>query len=242
MKGLLFIGTVLSCLFYHPQPTLPVPSTTTIASSPMQLIYVYDALCGWCYGFSPVIEAFAERHQAEFTVQVVSGGMVLGERIGPIGEVAPYISWAYKDVEKATGVTFGQHFLEHTLKEGSAIFTSEPAAKALAAFRQQLPKQSLAFAARLQKAIYYEGTPPLEWAAYGQMAAEFGLEANAFVAALSTPEIEEAAKQDFALANKLGVQGFPTVFLKKDNQLYKLGSGYMPLETLEANYQQVLQQ
>ncbi len=48
------------------------------ASSTMKLIYVYDALCGWCYGFSPVITDFSARHASEFAVEVVSGGMVLG--------------------------------------------------------------------------------------------------------------------------------------------------------------------
>ncbi len=31
----------------------------------MDLVYVYDALCGWCYGFAPVIKAFAERYAEE---------------------------------------------------------------------------------------------------------------------------------------------------------------------------------
>jgi putative protein-disulfide isomerase len=212
------------------------------ASSTMKLIYVYDALCGWCYGFSPVITDFSARHASEFAVEVVSGGMVLGERIGPIGEVAPYISWAYKDVEKATGVQFGTAFLAHTLKEGSAIFTSEPAALAMAAFRTHLPQQSLAFAARLQKAIYSEGIPPLRWEAYGDMAAEFGLDARAFVQQLKNSETKRAAQADFLRSNQLGVQGFPTVFLERDGQLYQLSSGYVSLENLEQQYQTALKQ
>lgn len=58
----------------------------------MKLIYVYDALCGWCYGFSPIIKQFYKKHKNHFdSIQVVSGGMIRGERIGAIGEVAPYI-------------------------------------------------------------------------------------------------------------------------------------------------------
>lgn len=233
------MGVLLLLIFMTNSSFFPSTSSTP---STVKLIYVYDALCGWCYGFSPVMEKFAQQHQKELEVQVVSGGMVTGDRVGPIGEVAPYISWAYKDVEKATGVTFGKDFLEGTLKDGQAIFTSLPAALALAVFRTQLPEQSLAFAARLQKAIYWEGTPPLDWEAYGKMAEEFGLEAAPFVAALQEKSSQEAAEQDFALSQALGVQGFPTVFLEKEGQLYQLGSGYMDLEMLEARFQMALKQ
>ena len=72
------------------------------------IIYVYDALCGWCYGFSPVIKQVFEKYQAQFDFEVISGGMILGERQGPIGEVAAYIKGAYKTVEDTTGVKFGE--------------------------------------------------------------------------------------------------------------------------------------
>jgi putative protein-disulfide isomerase len=40
------------------------------------LYYVYDPLCGWCYGFSPVINQLKESMQDEFTIEVISGVMV----------------------------------------------------------------------------------------------------------------------------------------------------------------------
>jgi putative protein-disulfide isomerase len=60
----------------------------------MKMLYFYDALCGWCYGFSPVMQKTAEVYQDQFEFQVVSGGMISGSRIGPIGTVAPYIKTA----------------------------------------------------------------------------------------------------------------------------------------------------
>ncbi|NJL75411.1 MAG: hypothetical protein HC892_10655 [Saprospiraceae bacterium] len=88
----------------------------------MKIIYVYDALCGWCYGFSPTMQEFHNKYQSELDFEVISGGMVTKDRIGPIGEVASYISWAYKEVERTTGVQFGTSFLQGVLKDGKAIF------------------------------------------------------------------------------------------------------------------------
>jgi len=86
--------------------------------------------------------------------------MVTGNLVGSIGEVALYIAWAYKDVERSTDVKFGEAFLGHTLKSGKAIFSSVPPSIALTVFKSYKPAESVAFAARLQKAIYFEGIEP----------------------------------------------------------------------------------
>ena len=99
------------------------------------LLYVYDPLCGWCYGFSPVMQRLHETFHEQIQFEVLSGGMVLGDRAGPIGQVAPYISWAYKHVEERCGVKFGADFLEGVLKPGTAIFSSEKPCTALTVFK-----------------------------------------------------------------------------------------------------------
>lgn len=207
----------------------------------MKLIYVYDALCGWCYGFSPVITEFHQNHQEELDFEVISGGMITGGRIGPIGEVAGYISQAYKDVERATGVTFGKGFLEDIMEEGSAIFTSIPPAVALTVFKQHRPGQAVDFAARLQKAIYYDGIKPADYEAYGKLAAEFGLDASHFITEMKNNDNLRLAREEFERASGFGVTGFPTVLLQQNGKTTVLGRGYIPLSRLEAAYQQATQ-
>jgi putative protein-disulfide isomerase len=202
----------------------------------MKLLYVYDALCGWCYGFSPVIEQFAHAHKDEIVVEVISGGMVIGDRIGPIGEVAPYIAWAYKDVERATGVVFGKHFLDVTLKNGTATFSSVPPAVAMSVFKELLPEKQLAFAARLQKAVYYDGIEPENTPIYGQLAAEFGLDSAQFAAKMMEPKYLALAEKDFALTQELQVSGFPTVFLTVGGNAVKIASGAVGLGELEKRW------
>ncbi|MEM6261044.1 MAG: DsbA family protein [Bacteroidota bacterium] len=208
----------------------------------MKVLYVYDALCGWCYGFSSTFSQFHEKYQNEVAFEVISGGMVTGDRIGPIGEVAPYISWAYKDVEKATGITFGADFLEKTLKEGTAIFTSIPPGIALSVMKVEKPEVQVAFAARLQRAIYFDGMEPKNWEAYGPLASEFGVEGEAFVEKMKEVKFLEAAQREFAMSSQLGVTGFPTIFLVWENKAVPIARGAVSYEVLEQNYQQAKQQ
>lgn len=203
-----------------------------------KLIYVYDPLCGWCYGFSTVIKQFTTEFAHDFDVEVISGGMITGDRIGPIGEVAGYISWAYKDVEKATGVKFGENFLQGTLKTGKAIFTSIPPSVALSVFKTYKPKEALAFATRLQKAIYYDGIEPENLAAYGEIAKEFGINPLDFVSKMKEDKYLETTKQEFSMASVMGVDGFPTVFIEKNGKRMVLTRGYVNYSVLKRSYQE----
>jgi putative protein-disulfide isomerase len=208
----------------------------------MKLIYVYDALCGWCYGFKPTMQQFAANHASDLEVEVISGGMITGSRIGPIGEVAPYISWAYKEVEKATGVKFGDGFLNNILANGKAVFTSIPPAQALCAFKNMNGNNTLAFAARLQKAIYYDGLEPLNIAGYGKLAKEFNLDSTRFVQLMQEEITAQQVQLEFNKATSYGVTGFPTVFILANNKMYKLTEGYTNLENLEKSFNTIKKQ
>ena len=204
------------------------------------IVYIYDALCGWCYGFSPVMQQLQHTYADRFDFRVISGGMITGERIGPIGEVAPYIKWAYKEVEEKCGVKFGEGFLRGVLEEGSTVFTSIPPAIAMAVFESYQPRQTVAFASALQRAIYYDGIDPNAFSAYGPHAAEFGIDADEFVAKMGAPGFLEAAQRDFQTAAQIGVSGFPTLFLYDGRQWHLLARGYAPYMGIRRRVDKIL--
>ena len=63
---------------------------------PPVVIYCYDAYCGWCYGFSPVIKQIAEEYKDQFDIEVLSGGMIITDKPKHISVTAGYIQKAYK--------------------------------------------------------------------------------------------------------------------------------------------------
>jgi putative protein-disulfide isomerase len=208
-----------------------------------KLIYVYDALCGWCYGFSPVISKIHEEYKDSLEFEVISGGMILGDRIGPIGEVASYIKNAYKDVENRTGVKFGEGFLKDILEDGKVIFTSIPAANALSAFKEFIPEKAVEFAHSLQTAIYSDGIAPANESAYPPLVQKFGISSDEFATKMNSQEIAEKARLDFALSSQLQVNGFPTVFYTKDSsEFFVIARGYTEYDTLKERLDKVIEE
>ena len=205
------------------------------------IIYAYDALCGWCYGFSPVIRQFWEAEKERVKFMVLSGGMIRGERAGPIGEVAGYIKTAYKTVEERADVQFGTAFLENVLEEGSTYFSSLRPAIAMVVLRQHQPELVIPFAADLQRAIYFDGIAPDDPTAYVPYAIQYGLDPDEFLQQMNDPRYQALAEEDFALTERFGVRGFPTVMYFTPQRRYILANGYVELDHLQAQLQRARQ-
>lgn len=200
-----------------------------------KLIYIYDALCGWCYGFSPVMQRIHEKYAGRLEFEVLSGGMIMGLRAGPIGEVAPYIAKAYPDVENATGIRFGEPFLQNILAPGTAIFSSEMPGIALTVFRKHRPEQVVEFAHMLQNALYADGIELSVLENYIPLVEPFGLSGTDFIREMQSEESRYETLMEFQTVANWGVNGFPTVLLKPehDDQYYMIARGYTPFERLE---------
>lgn len=198
-----------------------------------EIVYVYDPLCGWCYGFSPVITQVKEKYGSSLDFMVLTGGMVVGDKAGPIGKVAAYIKNAYKAVEASTGVVFGERFLKDVLEKGDAHFSSEPAARALAVFRMQKLADALSYAAKLQKAIYYEGVHPDDLKRFAAIAGEFGLDPEIFEKQCLSAEVTQIIENEFQMVASMGVRAYPYLMLRKGDSLEPLTQGYCSFEKLE---------
>ncbi len=204
-----------------------------------KIIYVYDALCSWCYGFSPVIQSFYDQYNSQFDFEILSGGMVLEDKI--LGANQSEInSSLYKNIETLTGTQFGIAFLNH-FENGSVVFNSEKPSIALSIIKSILPDKAFQFAHDLQKSIYYDGKSPIEYDIYRYLAVNFGIDPDEFIAKMNLPEFIDAAHYDFALGKQLKVEGYPAVLLQaNESMFYLIAKGYTDFETLELRLKNVL--
>ncbi len=209
------------------------------------LIYCYDAYCGWCYGFSPVIKRIAEEYKSRLHTEVLSGGMVLPETPVHISATAGYIKDAYKTVEEYTGIQFGADYLWHINNpEQSDWFpSSEMPAIAMCIFKELHPERQADFASDLQFALHYEGRDLTDKEAYRHLLEKYSLDPDDFYAKLSSGEYKEKAYYEFQLCKQLQVTGFPQVLLQEsDSKFHLLAKGYTDYETLKRRVELVLEQ
>lgn len=207
------------------------------------LIYCYDAYCGWCYGFSPVIKKIAADYQDKIDVDVLSGGMILPENPIHISATAGYILEAYKRVEEMTGVTFGEDYLWHLRNTDDSDWypNSEKPAIALCVFKELYPEKAVEFAADLQYALHYEGRDLTDDEAYRHLLEKYSIQAELFYDRLKSEEYKDKAKHEFSLVQQLQVSGFPAVLLQTaELKFHLLARGYTDYDTLKERIDAVL--
>lgn len=193
--------------------------------------YIFDVLCSWCYGFSANMHQFYEDHKDEIDFRVMSGGMVLGQNEGPIGDLPKEIQESFKRVEEMSGRKFGDPFFE-MLAKGDALLSSLPGALALASFRTYQPDNAIAFAKRMQEAIYQEGLPPAEAKTFGHCAEDFGMNATDFMKLMVDKDRLELVRTEFEVVKKWGISGFPAVVYQEKDKAFLIARGYTGLDQL----------
>jgi putative protein-disulfide isomerase len=198
------------------------------------LITVFDPLCGWCYGFGPVLTELESRYAGRLNFDIFCGGMITGARIGPLAHMASFISQAYKAVEEYSGVRFGEAFLGHTLREGKATFSSLEPSKVLTVYRALRKTGYIRFSHEIQKLIYFDGIDPVDYKAYLPLFQREGLDAAAVMPLLQSADVEQETIREFGLAQRWGITGFPSCVMQlPDGKAIRISHGYEPLARLE---------
>jgi putative protein-disulfide isomerase len=193
-----------------------------------ELIYVGDPMCSWCYGFGPVIEHLDARFT--FPTRLIIGGL----RPGPAAEVLDdrlhrFLQHHWEEIGERTGQPFDLTGLD---RDNWTYDTMVPDMAAVT-MRELSPDAALPFFARLQRAFYAEAADVTDPDVYPQLLEGFNVDADRFIDALASLEMQQATHGDFAKARALGADGFPTTFLRTGDDIHLVARGYAPYETLE---------
>lgn len=197
-----------------------------------KIIYVFDPMCGWCFGFGKVMGEFHQAYKDSFEFDIVSGGMVVGDREGPIGDFADYILGAYKRVEEYSGMYYGQAYLDQ-LKTKTLWTSSVKPAIAIETFKSFNTKDVLAFAHEVQKAYFVDGKDLRDETVYLQLIKPYGINEKDFLTKLTSEEMRKQTNDWFQTTSNWGVTGYPMVILVRKGKYYAIAKGFTDLETLK---------
>lgn len=172
-----------------------------------RLIYFADPMCSWCYGFSPVIQQIRENFGRALPIQLVMGGLRPGTDTPTTDAAKAELKTHWGHVHEATGLPFDGAVLD---REGF-LYDTDPAARAVVRVRREDGEKALAFLRRLHHAFYAEGQNVTDPQVLADLAAEFGVDRQAFLADFDTDDLKHETWNDYAIAQKAGVTGFPTL-------------------------------
>ena len=191
-----------------------------VSQRPATLHYIYDPMCGWCYGAAPLVGAVASLPGLELKLH--GGGMFAGSarrRVTP--ELQAYVAPHDRRIAELSGQPFGKAYSEGLLKDLDAVLDSGPPITAVLAAQQLSGVQAgLAMLSRVQRAHYVEGRRVAEAKVLHALAEDLGLPAESFAqvfTALSDGATQDHLAESGRLMQQARVQGFPSLLLTQAN-------------------------
>lgn len=175
------------------------------------LHYIYDPLCGWCYGAEPLVTAATTVDG--LALRLHAGGLWPEPTRLP-DEMRRYIQQADARVGQMSGQPYGEAYLRGLLFDPDLVLESRPVVAAVLAAQVQDPAKALPMLRGIQHAHYEQGKHVVRAETLREIAAGIGLDLAAFDSALATVPVDEHIADSRELMNNVGAQGFPTFVLQ----------------------------
>lgn len=134
----------------------------------IQIAYLFDPLCGWCYGASPMLAELVAR--PEFDVALVPTGLFAGAGGRPMDEGFAAYAWSNDQrISRLTGQAFSEAYRRDVLADRTRSFDSGPATLALTAVALTAPEREFEALQAIQKARYVAGRDVTDVAVLGHV-------------------------------------------------------------------------
>lgn len=182
-----------------------------------------------------------ETYKGAYDFDILSGGLVIGIRVCKISEKATYLKRRMPDVERITGVKFGEPFYE-LLNKGEYISNSEPPSIAFNVFKSFRPDIAFELGHAIQEAHYLEGKDLNNIKTYFDISDKYEINKFGFMERYSDPAFKKITLDDFAKTSSWGADNYPMVFLNKQDEVEPISEGYVDFKTLKNDFDEIIQE
>lgn len=176
--------------------------------------YLFDPLCGWCYGATPAISGLLDL--SGVSLELLPTGLFSGAGARPMDDAFAAYAWANDQrIEHMTGQRFTEQYRHGVLRDRAQRFDSGPATTALTAVWLSDPTRQLDALKALQHARYVYGADMTSPATLAGLLEALDLKAAAARAAQPDAELVAVNRARMhraqALMREFGARGVPTL-------------------------------
>ncbi len=203
----------------------------------MKIYYIWDAYCGWCYGFGKVLKQFTSKYN-DIEIEVLSGGLFnQGNSIG----MYSHISEANKRISEIYDINFGKNYNE-LLSKGTHILDSYHPAIGYSIISKFVKNdKKISLANDLQKLFFIDGMSLSDIETYKKLAEKYNIDNNLFIEELEEKlKINAGYHEDYIKVAEFGARSYPTLILEKDGAYYDLRGNATTAEQIEYYYNKIV--
>jgi len=182
----------------------------------MRITYLFDPLCGWCYGAGPALDGLALLD--DVTLELMPTGLFAGE--GARAMDAQFAAYAWQNdqrIARLTGQSFSEAYRTQVLGGRGGMFDSAPATLGVIAVRATEPARELEALKALQHARYVDGQDNVSLAGVSDILQSIGLIAAAERVRTKDDQLMQIYHRQIEAAQsqmrRFGISGVPAVLV-----------------------------
>ena len=187
------------------------------------LYYVHDPMCSWCWGFRSTWNEVIARLDASIEVVYVLGGLApdTDEPMPPGMRKRIQETWRRIQTE-IPGTQFNYAFWEQCSPRRSTYRSCRAVIAAGNQAGDAGPRMLLA----IQQAYYLDAKNPSDNDVLVGLAGSLGLNTELFASELNATETQDKLRKELRLRDRLGVNSFPSLVLRRGNTLTPISIDY----------------
>lgn len=180
----------------------------------IHITYLFDPLCGWCYGASAAVEKLATR--PDFVIELAPTGLFAGAGARPMDDGFATYAWTNDQrISRLSGQPFSEAYRHDVLGDRTRLFDSGPATLALIAVAGTAPNREFEALKAIQRARYVDGRDITDIAVLSDVLRALGLRKAAERLATSDDNLIAAYRQRIEAARvemrRFGADGVPAL-------------------------------
>lgn len=184
-------------------------------SQTITLQYLFDPLCGWCYGASATVAELAQH--PDIDLQPLATGLFSGRGARSMEGFAAQAWQADQRIAQLSGRAFSEAYRSDVLGAKGAMLDSTIATRAVTAVRMEAPEREIEALKAIQEARYVGGKDVTSAQVVADLLSELGLTLSA--ALVIEPDealvrlLQERMAEAHATMSKFHVQGVPALIV-----------------------------
>jgi putative protein-disulfide isomerase len=206
---------------------------------PAVLIYCYDPMCSWCWGFRPTwntLEALLadDLARGRLIIQPMLGGLAEDSDRPMPEEMKQKLASIWKQIETTLGTSFNYDFWTSTTPRRSTY----PACRACLVARDFDLESEMRY--EIQQAYYLNAQNPSDIETLTHCAERIGINPADFTSSYEGIVKEQRLEGEIQRARAMGLNSFPSLALLKGDSLYPVPLNYRDAHSMKAAIDELL--
>ncbi|GLS89191.1 DsbA family protein [Psychromonas marina] len=193
----------------------------------IQLYYVYDPMCSWCWGYRPTWLALKDALQTqlpEVEVSYLLGGLAADSDAPMPEDMQQFLAKTWHTIANQLGTQFNFDFWQDCQPRRSTY----PACRACLIAREFGLEEQMKFA--IQQAYYLQAKNPSDDSTLIALAGQLGINETEFSDKLLTSETQQKLMAEIELAHSLPIRGFPSLVMSINGKFHSIAIDYQHWE------------